>query len=76
MPNGKRITKEFGNDDKVQLVYDYVRIQDDKGFENEENNFDVIGTGFPPKVLKQTDFIKDYFGDSDQEALTVKEIFE
>ncbi len=74
-PNGQRIEKEFDITKTIQDVYDFIFIQDDKGFENNTNEFQIKSAGFPPKVLDTTKMIKEEFHNSDQEALTVVEIF-
>lgn len=55
MPNGKRVTQEFSQKDRIQVAYDFVLIQEERGFENEENKFEIISPGFPPKSLSPDD---------------------
>lgn len=43
--------KEFNRNDSIKLIYDFVLMQDDKGFENNNHKFEILSPGFPPKVL-------------------------
>ena len=70
------MTQDFDKNSESQEVYDFVYIQENKGFQEEEHKFELFSYGFPPQKLEQKQKLKEYFGESDQEALTVREVFE
>lgn len=75
LPSGKRLTQDFGRKDPVQLIYDFIEMQEEKGFEDNSNKFEIVSPGFPPRVLNPKVTLESEFGDSDQEALNVREVF-
>ena len=77
-PSGKRILEDFSKIEKSDEIYDFVFTQnlEDLGFEDFNNNFYIIMNSFPPKRIEKGVELVEFFGDSNQEAITVKEIFE
>jgi hypothetical protein len=76
LPNGKRIVQKFEQSEKTNEIYDFVFSIENKGFENENNNFEIFHNSFPPRIINKEEIIKNFFNSSDQEALNVKETFE
>lgn len=76
LPNGQRIKESFSKDSKAKEIYEFVYIQEKKGFEDEDHDFEIFTSSFPPEKIENSELLKKYFGESDQEALTVRELFE
>ena len=52
LPNGKRINRRFKKSEKVQILMDYIYIQEDIGFEEDDDRskFSIL-SGYPRKAL-------------------------
>ena len=73
LPCGKRIYRRFKKSEKVQILQDYINIQEDIGFEEDDDRskFSIL-SGYPRKTLdgfEQT--LKERFNDKKQELFIV-----
>jgi FAS-associated factor 2 len=73
MPNGSRNQRNFRKSDTVERIYNFVSVLDERGFENEENDFKIVA-GFPAQTLNPRLLLRDQFPDSDHELVHVKEL--
>jgi len=54
LPTGARISRNFLRSDRLQFLHDWIYVQDDKGFENNENDYQIL-SGYPPKEIDSYD---------------------
>lgn len=73
LPNGKRINRRFYKSEKVQILQDYISIQDDIGFEEDDDRskFSIL-SGFPRKAIEGLgETLQEKFGAKKQELFIV-----
>ena len=73
LPNGKRIYRRFKKIRKIQLLWDYVFIQDNIGFDEEDDKTKFcIQNGFPRKQIEDCEVtFQEKFGDKKKELFLV-----
>ena len=59
LPNGKTIKRRFYRDQMIQDLHDFVMVQDNTGFDEEDtrDGFELLN-GYPRKALKDEDMEK------------------
>jgi len=72
LPSGARINRNFLKSHKLQMLHDYIFIQEDKGFENNDCPFELM-TGYPPKPITNYEQTFGEFSQKPKELFVLKE---
>ena len=72
LPSGARLTRNFLKSDKLQMMNDYVFVQEDKGFEDNNSQFELM-TGYPPKPITNYEQTFEEFSKKPKELFVLKE---
>lgn len=51
LPSGARLTRNFLKTDTLELLHDYIFVHEDKGFEKNDAEFELMN-GYPPKLIE------------------------
>jgi hypothetical protein len=73
LPSGKRETREFDKNDRLEDIRDFISLLENKGFAEENSDFELF-TGFPSRKLEENLTLREMFENSDSELVHVKEV--
>lgn len=72
-PSGQKTVREFDRRSTVGYAHMFASMFDNKGFENDESDFNLFA-GFPKKKLEKDQTLESVFGNSDSEVVHVEEV--